>query len=507
MKKITKTFALTLAVSLIFGGMVMSCSSTKVSGTNVQDTAATPSQTDLVAENPITLTINIPAKTLNVNIQRRQVTKNGDSFSPTDGKDWETVGTHWIGTDGSDYSKEKQKTFTDIYGVKSGKCYEYRAVLNLGGSEDTYTNLGYHKADYYGALFPKFASEKPKIVWDEASKTLSLANASELEFKCFNNENIVWWNLNLSYGWSWWPYINNRETSYKMSDAEYKNLKHGNNILTSFSIIFNTSNENYFQYQQNFNVETEIDFNKIACSITGPIEAPTSGKVGITFDVTTPLPTKTIQTHIFRKLSTEDESKYKEIGFIDNAFYSKQFTDYYYEKGKTYDYMVRFYYGWEENENIYLDLGQVTTSSAGWKEPSYNQAPAFEYDSANKTLILTNKPSIKIPDSADSIWGNYKWEIVFGYKFFAKKGGGFWPIYSFSKNNKCNNTSVALDDWALETLSDSALENLLTECLIRIYEGDKIAQTIILYQSKYENGYEDIGTYPDWSKNIRYLKK
>ncbi|MBO4533740.1 MAG: hypothetical protein J5726_08620 [Treponema sp.] len=512
MKKTTKFKLFALAGFVLISGLMFSCKK----------------DSDLPQEepgdNPITFTVNIPANTVSVNIDRREVTKKGntyESIEPDDGG-WFTIATRYIGEDAEDYSQAKEKSFTDVYGVENGKYYEYRLMKKDTQDKEKFDSLGYFKAGYDGAEFPDFhANQYPVIEWDATDKKLSLTNADTIAFNCKNGEEVLGWVIDVSYDskdWHWSTFFDKENHTFEnMQNDKYDTLKKGNNPISSFSVKINISEQDYFSYQRFYDI-SEIDAKKVATSIPGKIDAPTSTSVGININVTTP-PIPIAQTHIYRKLSTEDDNKFQEVGFHDGWYEEMIFTDYYYEYDKTYDYVAKFTYDDYETYAV-MDLGSVTTKNTGLTPPDFKEGktPEFEWDAKNLELKITNNPELQVPVSAETYWGqDYCWSVVFTYKF---PESGFWPQFLFDKNNNPIDNSAEEDappnpnivaEWAIEGMSDNEEDNMLQECVIHIIEEDKFEQCIVLYQMPFCNIFatQDAsgvnGERPDWT--IEYLSK
>lgn len=531
MKKTTKFKILALAGLVLISGILFSCKNNP--DTPEQTNPDTPEQTnpaqqtpddtptDEPGENPITFTVNIPANTVSVNIDRREVTKAGETYTPIEPGDWFTIATRYIGDEAEDYAQAKEKSFTDVYGVENGKYYEYRLMIN-DGDKETFKQLGCHKAGYDGAEFPSFHNNQyPKITWDSSTKKLSLTNAQEILFNCQNNEEVLGWVIDVSYDskdWHWSTFFaKNGQTFETMDDTKFNNRKKGNNPLSCFSVKIFISEDDYFSYQHFFDI-AEINAEKVATSIPGVIDAPTAESVGININVTTP-PVPIAQTHIYRKLSTEPDNKFQEVGFHDDWYEEMIFTDYYYESGKTYDYVAKFTYD-DYATYAVMDLGSVTTTTTGLTPPAFKEGktPVFNWDSKNLELSITNNPELEVPENAESYWGDdYVWGVVFTYNF---PESGFWPQFLFDKDNNPIDISAEEDappspnivaDWAIEGMSDTKEDNMIQECVIHIIENEKFEQCIVLWQMPLCNIFADkgaegvYGTKPTWT--IEFLNK
>ncbi len=511
MKKTTKLKLFALAGFVLISGLVFSC----------KKDPELPQEEP--GDNPITFTVNIPANTVSVNIDRREVTKKGDTYEsiePDDGG-WFTIATRYIGQDDEEYSQAKEKSFTDVYGVENGKYYEYRLMKNDGQGEEQFESLGYYKAGYDGAQFPDFhANQYPVIEWDPTAKKLSLTNADKIAFNCKNGEEVLGWVIDVSYDskdWHWSTFFGKEDHTFEiMENDKHAALKKGNNPISCFSVKINISEQDYFSYQRFYDI-SEIDAKKVATSIPGIIDAPTTS-VGININVTTP-PVPIAQTHIYRKLSTEPDNKFQEVGFHDGWYEEMIFTDYYYESGKTYDYVAKFTY---EDYATYavMDLGSVTTTTTGLTLPKFKEGktPVFEWDAKNLELKIKNKPELEIPENPETYWGQeYCWSVVFTYNF---PESGFWPQFLFDKDNNPIDISAEEDappnpnivaDWAIEGMSDKPKDNMMQECVIHIIEEGKFEQCIVLYQMPLCNIFANqdqsgvYGTRPDWT--IEYLSK
>lgn len=511
MKKTTKFKLFALAGFVLISGLVFSC----------KKDPELPQEEP--GDNPITFTVNIPANTVSVNIDRREVTKKGDTYTPIDPPDgdWFTIATRYIGQDAEEYSQAKEKSFTDVYGVEKDKYYEYRLMKNDGQGEK-FESLGYFKAGYDGAEFPDFhANQYPVIEWDATDKKLSLTNADKIAFNCKNGEEVLGWVIDVSYDskdWHWSTYFDKENHTFETLEGDLlAALKKGNNPISCFSVKIYIPGQDYFSYQRFFDI-AEINSDKVATSIPGIIDAPTSTSVGININVTTP-PIPVVQTHIYRKLSTEDDNKFQEVGFHDGWYEEMIFTDYYYESGKTYDYVAKFTYDDYETYAV-TDLGSVTTTTTGLTPPNFKEGktPEFEWDTENLELKITNSPELQVPENAESYWGDdYVWGVVFTYKF---PESGFWPQFVFDKDNNPIDNSAEEDappnpnivaDWAIEGMSDEQEDNMIQECVIHIIEEGKFEQCIVLYQMPFCNIFANqdasgvYGTRPEWT--IEYLSK
>ena len=449
-----------------------------------------PEYTEEPGENPIVLNVEIPQNSNGVNLYRREVTKNGSSYAPAN-EDWEHIAGE--GFDSNAFGKTK--SFKDLYEVKADCWYEYMAVFEYEGNAPVETPLGYHKSAYDGAEFPSFNAA---MNWNQDTKTLSVSDDSAVEWK--NNENnspeLDWW-IDYAYNYNRIRCsFNETKHSETMPNDQYNECLHsGENILTDVLLNFKLSGDDFFWYSKNYDL-SKLDYTKIVGSITRPIDVPPSDDVGINLYVTAPDMIE--QTHIFRKLHSEQESDYREIGFLNGNYGEKYFTDYYYESGKTYDYKAVFTLS-DWTTKLDMDLGTVTTASAGWTEPRFGTAPVMVWNvSAETPLSITNHPTLTVPNGTASKWGNYTWELTLSYNCSGEEA--FWPAYVYdNENNPAAPKMHGLEDWQ-EILSDNADENNMTECLIRInYEDEdanKISQTIALYQDKY--GYKK-GAVPTWA--------
>ena len=514
--KIQKSIVKAALLAILSFGLLISCANGNGGDSPANGNPTTPATQD-VGENPIKLDVTIPANTRNVDIQRREVTKNGSTYTPIEGKDWETIAGRWIGTEAEEFSQTKKKSFTDRYGVHEGKYYEYRLLIGHEGSSDTFTSLGYHKAGYDGAVHPDFTVQnypKMHLDWGNADGlTLIYDNYNQnLPLKCYNDETILSWTINLSYGWRWWTYFDKVTSSQILkwnpgeNETGFSVLKNGNNHLTSFNLSISIPQDDYFRYQFNYDVLNDIDYEKIVESISGRITCPSNDVKGINFTVTTPN-SRVVQTHIYRKQETEDDTKFEEVGFYDGYFDEKTFIDYYYEAGKTYDYQVRFTLDdWSTYTLEWLGTVKVPDGVNGLEKPSFKTAPEFHWDAENKKLEITNNPQIAVPENAQSIWGeNYTWRVVFTYKF---PDDGFWPTFVFDKahNPDQENTVNTMESWQIEAMSDNEEENKIEECLIHIVEEGKIEQCVTLYQTPECNPFNGtFGSKPTWA--IKTLSK
>ena len=498
---IKKSIVKAACLSLFFCSLLISCAqSADVDNSSTPETSSQAGS----GENPITFNVTIPANSLYVNIQRREVTKNGSNYTQIEGKDWETIANRWIGTNAEDYVQAKTESFTDKYGVQNGKYYEYRLAIGQdGSSEQTYPSIGYHKASYNGAVHPDFTLNnypKMKLDWGEDGVTLKYENHNQdLPLKCYNDETINRWIINLSYAWRWWPFFDKDTSSqtlkYNPDDGEtgFSVLKNGNNHLTSFNLQISISEDDYFNYQFDYDVENDIDYEKIVESISGPVTSPTSEEKGINFTVTTPN-SRVVQTHIYRKEDTEDDKKFEEVGFYDGYYYEKTFTDYYYEVNKTYDYQVRFTLDdWETYTFEWLGTVEVPENATGLEKLSFETEPQLEWDAETKTLTLKNDPTLKVLDE------DYTW--YFAHSYNSNNGGFFWPAFVFNKENNCNvKTQTMEDDWQIDSMSDTESENKLVELFLRVVEGDKIPCSTTLYQAEEINPFGgSFGTIPNWA--------
>lgn len=528
MKKTTKFKILALAGLVLISGILFSCKNNPDTPEQTNPAQQTPDDTptDEPVENPITFTVNIPANTVSVNIDRREVTKTGETYTPIEPGDWFTIATRYIGEDAEEYSQAKEKSFTDVYGVENGKYYEYRLMKSDAQGEEKFDSLGYFKAGYDGAEFPDFhANQYPVIEWDPTDKKLSLTNADKIAFNCKNGEEVLGWVIDVSYDskddskdWHWSTFFDKEVHTFEiMEDDKYATLKKGNNPISCFSVKIYIPGQDYFSYQRFFDI-AEIDAKKVATSIPGIIDAPTSTSVGINITVTTP-PIPVVQTHIYRKLSTEPDNKFQEVGFHDGPYEEMIFTDYYYESGKTYDYVAKFTYVDYETYAI-MDLGSVTTTTTGLTPPAFKEGktPVFNWDAKNLELSITNNPELEVPENAESYWGDdYVWGVVFTYNF---PESGFWPQFLFDKDNNPIDISAEEDaqpnpnivaEWQLEGMSDNEEDNMIQECVIHIIEEDKFEQCIVLYQMPLCNIFAEpnasgvYGTRPTWT--IEFLNK
>ena len=485
MKSLKKTFVtVAMAAFLIISSTLISCT------TEYNPEAATEEP----GENPIVLSVAIPQNSSCVNLYRREVTKNGSSYTPVN-EDWEHIAGEGFDSNSPDYASNRTKSFKDLYEVKKDSWYEYMAVYEYEGSDPTETQIGYHKSGYNGAEFPSFNAQ---MTWNQDTKTLSIADSSAVEWK--NNENnspeLDWW---IEYAYNYnrirCSFSENRHSETIPNDQYNERFHSGKNILTDVIFNFKLSGDDFFWYSKNYDL-SRLDYTKIVGSITRPIVVPPADNVGINLYVTTPGEVQ--QTHIFRKLHSDPESAYREIGFCNGNYGEKHFTDYYYESGKSYDYKAVFtLFDW--TSKLDMDLGTVTTTYAGWTEPSFDTAPVMVWDISEETpLAVTNSPTLTVPDGAASKWGNYTWELTFSYNCNGNEA--FWPAYVYNNENHLADTGMnGLENWK-GILSSDSNKNNMTECLIRInYEDEdanKISQTIALYQNKY--GYEK-GTVPTWA--------
>ena len=465
----------------------------QVSGENTTQTGT------LQSENPIKFSVNIPASTNSVSIERREV--NSSSHEAI--SEWVEVGNIWIDDSVSDFSTAKTKDYTEYYEVEKDHCYEYQVwTYNDASGYDSIVkqSLGYHLAGYDGARFPEIKSENlplleftrddgdnGQIVFKDSS-----AEKPYLNVTYYNNEVTPSATLSLSYAWKYWTFVN--QNGYFGGPISLKNLNKGNNNLTSANLVIDLGESDYFSFTRPLDLNYLMASGKIPVAVYGTIE---EGEYGIDMAVSY-LP-GSVQVFIerLRLESWSDgwDKPWETIGFhhYDGTGYYDDFdfTDYFdYEQNKPVVYRARFVQS-DWTTNYYADIGGIVPTKAGAKSPTFatGKAPKYKWAAETKTLSITNANNVELTftGTQTKFVEGAEWYGGIGLSYKINGEGNYFPNFQILGKKKTDETSVAFEyvmeeDWGSRPdLSEDSSQNALYEYNIFLDADDKITYLVDLF--------------------------